>query len=255
MTTRVLALALAFIGVVPTAVVAQSGPFLEVSGDLSPVTISGTDVTWQVAHVAAGVQRDGQFGWMVTADRHQRDRLVDLSLGGSGFRRMGTWTVYGAAAFVNDPHFLYKQSVEGEVSRIFVGNLVAHLGYRHLEFPDSRVNMVQPAVSWHLPRAVLEARGFLVRNLTNDTDDVTILGRGSFDATRWMRLMAGFARGARIFDVSSFSNTSADAWIAFGSARFTLAPQWMVEIGVGGAHEDPFFSQRTVSVRIRRSFL
>lgn len=254
MTIRPLVIGAALVFAASAPAAGQGGPFLEVSGDLSPVTISGTDVTWQVAHVAGGVQRDGQHGWMVMADRHQRDRLIDLSLGASGFRRMDRWTIYGAAAFVHDPHFLYEQSVEGEISRIF-GTVVTHLGYRHLEFPDTRVGMLQPGLSWYLPRAVLEARSFLVRNLTRRTDDVTFLGRGSFDATQRVTLRAGFARGARIFDVSSFSNTDADAWVAFGSVRFTLAPQWTVEVGVGGAHEDPFFSQRTLSVRLRRSFL
>ena len=84
-----------------TPALGQTGPFVEVSGDLSPVRIGGTNVTWQVAHVAGGVQRDDQFGWMATADRHQRGQLVDFSFGASGFRRMGAWTIFGSGAFAS----------------------------------------------------------------------------------------------------------------------------------------------------------
>ena len=248
----VMSVAVACIGATP--VLAQTGPFVELSGDLSPVTIGGTDVTWQMAHVAGGVQHEGRFGWMAMVDRHQRGQVVDVSFGANGYRRMGAWTIFGSAALVDSPNFLYRHSLEGEVSRSLVGTLVAHVGYRHLEFPVSRVGILQPGLSLYFSRGMLEARTFLVRNLTAKTDNVTVLARGTFDATSRIRLMTGFARGARIFDVSSLPNTNADAWVAFGSARFEVVPQWSVEVGIGGAHEDPFFSQRTVALRLRRSF-
>jgi YaiO family outer membrane protein len=237
-----------------TPALGQTGPFLEVSGDFSPVRIGGTYVNWQMAHLATGVQQEGRFGWMAMADRHQRGNVFDVSFGANGFRRIGAWTVFGSAAFVDNPHFLYERSLEGEVSRTLVGTLVAQVGYRHLEFPNSRVGIVQPGLSLYFARGMLEARTFLVRNVTANTDNVTVLARGAFDATSRVRLMTGFARGARIFDVSSLSNPNADAWVAFGSARFAVAPLWSVEVGIGGAHEDPFFSQRTASLRVRRSF-
>ncbi len=243
---------LAWVGTTP--VLGQTGPFVEVSGDFSPVTVAGTDVTWQMAHVAGGVQQEGRFGWMAMADRHQRGLASDVSFGANGFRRIGAWTIFGSAAFVDSPHFLYEQSLEGEVSRTLVGTLVAHVGYRHLEFPESRVGILQPGVSLYFARGMLGARTFLVRNVTANTDNVTVLARGAFEATSRVRLMVGFARGARIFDVSSLSNPNADAWVAFGSARFAVAPLWSLEVGIGGAHEDPFFSQRTASLRVRRSF-
>lgn len=237
-----------------TPVFGQTGPFVELSGDLSPVQIGGTNVMWQVAHVAGGVQQDGRFGWMATADRHQRGRLVDFSIGASGFRRMGAWTVSGSAAFVDRPHFLYRTSLEGELSRSIVGTLVAHAGYRHLEFRATSVRILQPGLSLYFARGVLEARGFLVRNVTTRTDSATVRVRGAIDATSRVRLMTGVARGARIFDVSQLPNTKADAWVAFGSVRIAMTPRWRVELGLGGAHEDPFFSQRTISLRFRRIF-
>ena len=248
----VMGVVIACVGTTP--VLGQTGPFLEVSGDFSPVTIGGASVNWQMAHVAGGVQQEGRFGWMAMADRHQRGNVIDVTFGANGYRRIGAWTVFGSAAFVESPHFLYEQSLEGEVSRTLLGTLVAQVGYRHLEFPETRVGILQPGVSWYFSRGMLEARTFLVSNVTANTNNVTVLARGTFDATPRVRLMTGFARGARIFDVSALSNPNADAWVAFGSARFAVAPLWSVEIGIGGAHEDPLFSQRTASLRVRRSF-
>jgi len=53
---------------------------------------------------------------------------------------------------------------------------------------------------------------------------------------------------------AAIPNAKADARVAFGSARFTMSPQWAMEVGIGGAREDPLFSQRTASVRVRRMF-
>ena len=237
-----------------TPVFGQTGRFVEVSGDFSPVQIGAANITWQVAHLAAGVQQDGQFGWMATADRHQRGSLADVSFGASGFRRMGAWTIFGSGAFVDSPHFLYRRSLEGEVSRILLGTLVGHAGYRHLEFSGSTVRVLQPGLSYYFARGSLETRGFFVRNMTARTDNVSVLVRGTVAATSRISLMTGFARGARIFDVSTLPLTTADAWVAFGSVRFAMTPQWNIELGAGGAHEDPFFSQRTLSLRVRRIF-
>jgi len=239
-------------GVVP--VFGQTGPFIEVAGNFSPVTIGGTEITWHAARLALGVQRDGQFGWMATSDRHQRGQLFDVSFGASGFRRMGDWTIFGAGGFVSNPHFLYRRSLEGELSRRLVGTVVGHAGYRYLEFPGSDVSIIQPGASWYLPRGELITRVFLVRNLTSHENNATVLVRGAVDTTSRLRVTGGVSRGSRIFDVSAVSGSNADAWVAFGSVQFAVTPQWGVEVGVGGAHEDPFFDQRTVSLRIRSTF-
>ena len=84
-----------------TPLFAQTGAFLEGAGELSPVSIGKTDMTWQVAHAAAGVQQDGRFGWTAAVDRQQRARLVDWSFGAGGFRREGAWTFRGAGAFAS----------------------------------------------------------------------------------------------------------------------------------------------------------
>jgi len=233
---------------------AQSGPFLETAAEASPVRIGDTDTLWQVAHAAGGVQQDGRYGWVVSADRHRRNRVVNWSFGAQGFRRAGAWTVSGSAAFVDRPDFLFRRSLEGEVSRTLFGSVVLHGGYRHLEFPSTTVRILQPSLSWYLPRGEIQGRGFLVRNDGTGTRSSTILVRSSIDASPRVRLGGGAAIGDRIFDVATFADVEARSWIAFGSIRVAMTPQWHMELGIGGAHEDPLFSQRTLSLRLRRTF-
>jgi YaiO family outer membrane protein len=237
-----------------TPLFAQTGAFVEGAGELSPVSIGKANMTWQVAHAAAGVQQDGQFGWNASVDRQQRARLVDWSFGAGGFRRVGAWTLRGAGAFANQPDFLFRRSVEGELSRSVVGSLVLSGAYRHLEFRTASVHIAQPAVSWYFPRGDMELRSFIVRNTTSGAHATTMLLRGGVDTSPRIRLAGGVAIGSRIFDVAAIPNAEEDAWVAFGSARFTMSPQWAVELGIGGAREDPLFSQRTASVRVRRMF-
>ena len=237
-----------------TPLFAQTGAFLEGAGELSPVSIGKANMTWQVAHAAAGVQQDGRFGWNAAVDRQQRARLVDWSFGAGGFRRASAWTFRGAGAFASQPDFLFRRSVEGELSRSIVGSLVVSGAYRHMEFRTATVHIAQPAVSWYFARGDMELRSFIVRNTTSGTHAKTLLLRGGVDASSRVRLAGGMAIGTRIFDVAAIPNAKADAWVAFGSARFTMSPQWAVEVGIGGAREDPLFSQRTASVRVRRMF-
>ena len=243
-------------GVVLTCVSAapvagQTGPFVEVSADLSPVKLAGTNIMWQVAHLAGGIQRSGQFGWMGTSTVISGGPCSTCQSAGAA---SDGWAPgrYSGPVRLSTPRTscigcLWKASCRAASS--------GTRGYRHLDFRDSNVRIIQPGLSWYFTRGVLEARGYLVRNLTTATDNQSLLLRGTIDATSRVQVMTGFARGARIFDVSTLPNTTAGAWVAFGSVRLQMSPQWGMELGVGGAHEDPFFSQRTFSLRLRRSFL
>ena len=71
---------------------------------------------------------------------------------------------------------------------------------------------------------------------------------------RRVKLGGGGAFGERIFDIASLSTPDASAWVGFAYAHFTAGPHWGIDVGVGRAHEDPLFSQGTVTVGVRRSF-
>lgn len=230
---------------------AQATPFVELSGEVSPVRIDTYSTTWQVARLSGGVQDDGRFGLIGGADRQRRGQMTDWAFHGTAYRHLGDWTLAGSAGYSHEPQFLYRRSLEGEVARGIVGGLVLHGAYRHLDFPAADVHLIQPAASWYFSRGYVQARGFLVRNTTLDRDTQTVLLRGTVDVSPRVQLGAGTAIGARIFDVAALPDARADAWVVFGSARVRLAPQWTLSMTAGGAHEDPLFSQRTVGLGLR----
>lgn len=233
---------------------AQTVPFVEASGELSPVSIGDRDTIWRIARLSGGVLDEGRAGVTVVADRQQRDALTDWTAGVSAFRRAGDWTLLGAAGFTPDADFLYRRSLEAEVARRLVGSLVVHGGYRHLAFPAVSVHIAQPAASLYFRRGELQGRTFIVRNRTLGRTTTTVLVRGLIDASSRLTLGGGVAVGSRIFDVAALSEPEADGWVAFGYAQVRLSPQWSLNVGAGGAREDPLFTQRTVSVGLRRSF-
>jgi YaiO family outer membrane protein len=238
----------------PPSARAQSGPFVEWSSELSAVSTGAQDTTWHVARIAAGVQRDGQSGWTLGAERHRRADLVDWAAGVGGFRRAGPWTVSGAVSRGVRPDFLYRYSLDAELARIVGSGFVVHGGYRHLRFRDARVHIAEPALSWYVRDHELQVRGFLVRNTTTDRQAATVLVRGSAEVAPRVRVAAGAAVGSRIFDVTTTPNTAADGWVAFGSARVQVSRRLSLMIGAGGAEEDPLFTQRTLSLGARWTF-
>lgn len=233
---------------------AQARVFVEVSGEYSPVTIGTADLLWHVGRISGGWFDEGRSSWSVGGERHQRGRLVDWAANVNGFRRVGDWTFGVAAATTASPDFLYRYSLEGEIARRVVGTVVLHGSYRHLGFRDFDVGLVQPAVSIYFSRGEIQGRLFVVRNRTLDRDSSAVLLRGSAAVHSQVTIGGGAALGSRIFDVASLSRPEPEGWVAFGYARFAVSPGWNIDVGVGRAHEDPFFSQRTISLTLRRTF-
>jgi YaiO family outer membrane protein len=233
---------------------AQSGAYVEVTTDLSHVTTGGADTTWQVARLAAGRQVDGRFGWLFAAERHERGGLVDWAGEARGFHRNAPWTISGAASAAADPDFYYRRSLEGELARDIGGGFVAHGGYRHLQFPQASVHVLQPALSFYAGAHDLQARGYLVRNATTDQDAVTVLVRGTLQPSPRVRVGAGAAIGSRIFDVTAAPATEARGWVVFGFTQVLVSRNVRLVAGVGGAHEDPLFDQQTVTLGARWIF-
>jgi YaiO family outer membrane protein len=233
---------------------AQGRPFLEWAGELSLVRSGGRDTTWQISHVAGGVQEDGRYGWTLAGEHHRRGDLGDWVGQANAFRRAGVWIVSGGVGLAADPEFTYRQSLEGELARIVGRGFVVHGGYRYLRYRDATVHMIQPAVSWYLRGHELQARGFVVRNATTDKQSGTVLLRANLEASPRIRLAAGTALGTRIFDATAIRNTDAEAWVVFGVARIAVTPHFTVVAGAGGAHEEPMFDQRTLSLGARWTF-
>jgi YaiO family outer membrane protein len=232
---------------------AQGDYYIEAAGDYSAVEIGTSKQTWRNARLSAGFFEDGRAGWSVNAEREQREQLVDWGGSVRGFRRRGDWTFSGGIGVGADPTFSYRQSYEGELARTVVGTLVAHAGYRYLGFKSAQVHLMQPAVTLYLPHGDVGARYFIVRNATRATTTGTLLVQGTVAVHRRVKLGGGGAFGERIFDIASLSTPRASAWVGFAYAHFAASPRWGIDVGLGRAHEDPLFSQRTVTVGVRRT--
>jgi YaiO family outer membrane protein len=240
------------VGARPAA--AQNGYYIEASGDYSPVEIGTSRQTWQSSRLSGGFLDEGRAGWTIAAEREQRAQLVDWGGAIRGFRRTGDWTVTGGVGIGANPTFSYRRSYEGELARTVAGTLVAHGGYRYLGFKSVTVHLIQPGATLYLPRGDIGARYFIVRNESRATTTGTLLVQGTATVHRRLRLGGGGAFGERIFDIASLSTPNAASWVGFGYAHLAATPQWSIDIGVGRAHEDPLFSQRTLTLGVRRNF-
>jgi YaiO family outer membrane protein len=233
---------------------AQDGAFVEATAELSPVRIATYQSTWRVARVGGGVQKDGRFGWNANVERHQRGSSIDWAGTSSGFDRVGDWTFGASVGYSSAPDFLYRRSVEGELSRRIVGGLVLSGGYRYLEFPALTVSIAEPGASWYFSRGEIAAKGFVVHHEWSHRQSSVLLLRSAIDVSRRVAIGGGVAAGARIFDVDTFGRGSHDAWQAFASMRLRATEHWTMELLAGGAHEDPLFTQQTLATRLRWGF-
>jgi hypothetical protein len=81
-----------------------------------------------------------------------------------------------------------------------------------------------------------------------------LLVQATYNVNPRVRLGGGGAFGERIFDIASLSTPNAQAWVGFGYAHITANPAWSFDVSLGRAHEDPYFSQGTLTLGVRRTF-
>jgi len=247
-------LAGALTAVSPSMAEAQAKWSVDLGGERSPVTIDGVDAVWTAQRLLVGRVDPDKGGGFASVERQARFGRVDVVLAGNGYRRLGAWTVAGGAAATPDAEFWFRWSADGELSRTLVGTLVGSVAVRHIQFVTTSVDQVQPAVTWYHRRGELGARLFVTRNQVRAGTSLTGLAQGSVELMRRIRLAGGVARGDRIFDIASLSTGPAQAWMARGSLRIGIGGGAAVEVGVGFAHENPAFDQRTFTVGLRRVF-
>jgi YaiO family outer membrane protein len=247
-------LLLAIMMLVAGPAMAQGSFFAEASGTYSPVDFGTVQQTWQSSRLSGGFLDEGRAGWTVGLQREQRDRLTDWTGSASGFRRSGDWTFSGGVGLGANPTFSYRRSFEGELARRVVGSLVAHGGYRYLDFTSASIHLIQPAVTLYLPHGDIGARYFVVRNATRATTTGTLQVHASVTVNPRLRLGGGSAFGERIFDIASLQTPTANAWVGYGYAHITASPQWSFDLSIGRAHENPSFSQGVLTLGVRRTF-
>jgi YaiO family outer membrane protein len=215
---------------------------------------NGHDTLWTTRRVQASLVREGQSGLFGGVERHERDDLVDVALFATGYRRLGDWTVGGGMAATPSANYLYRFSLEGEVSRRVSGTLVATISYRYLDYPAATVNQVSPAATWYHARGEVAAKFYVTRNVTLDRTSITCLVRAIHDVGPRLRLGGGASYGDRTFDVASLASGPVRAWVVYGNVRVGLTHRDFVDLSLGAAHEAPAFHQTTLALAYRRVF-
>lgn len=218
------------------------------------MTIDEVPTTWSQQTLTVGFLRETEGGWRAVAERQERSGVTDYVFSAGGYRRLGDWTVAGSVAATPQADFWFKRAFDVEVSRRVVGTVVASAAYRYMDFPTAEVHQVQPALTYYHARGDVEARVYATQNSNWDHPSFTVLLRTAFRMNRRLELSGAVARGDRIFDIASLADGGASAWTARVSLRVLVSARNEIAIGGGLAHEEPAFSQRTLTLAYRRLF-
>lgn len=232
--------------------VAAENGWLELGGERSGVSIG--EATWWAGRFEAAIRREGSGGASLTVEPLARFGARDVALGAAGYRFAGAWTVSGRVGVTPEADFSPALTLEAELARRVVGTWVGHAGYRLLRFPSASVHVVSPALTWYGPRAEVQVRGFVSRNVTAGTRGGALLLRMSWQASARVRLLAGASRGEHLFDFVPLSDRPAPGYIVFAGAQLRASARDTVGIDLRLAGEEPGFRQRALGLSYRRAF-
>jgi YaiO family outer membrane protein len=250
-----IAIVAALAGGVPAHAQEPEGWTLHVSGERAGVTLFDQPGTWWTGRVQLGVRREGKGGAFGAVEAYRRFGLDDVTVVAAGWRHAGPWSFYAEGGVTPDANFYYRHSAEVEAYRtIRSSRWVPHLGYRYWRFPQDSVHLLSPRITRYGARSEIHARLILVRNATRDTDSAAVFARGWYDATPRLRLGGGFAKGERIFDVTSLPRDPAPGWVVFGEARVGVTARDAVGVVLRAAEEKEDFDLFGVTLSYRRAF-
>lgn len=227
---------------------------LDLTGDRAAVALGASHHTWWSGRAQVTRTREGTGGVFVAVEPMRRFSATDVTLIAAGWRLAGPWSFYGEAGVTPGADFHYRHSAEIEAYRRLKGSWAAHGAYRYWAFPGQSLHLVSPRVTRYGGRSELHARLSFVSNATHGTRSESVLVRGHFDLRPRLRLGGGFARGERIFDVTSLPREPAPGWVAFAEARVGLAAGHSIGIVGRVAEEGSTFDQTAVGLTYRKTF-
>jgi YaiO family outer membrane protein len=245
--------------VAPTSPLAPASPAaspwgVDYSSERADVTSSGVPATWAVDRAQLSWVRADEGGWFASVERDERYGLTDVSFAARGYRRSGDWTVLVGASAAPGAEFLPRVSFESELSRRIAGSVVASAAYHFLQFPATPIHQAQPALTWYHARGQVEGRFFLTYNPLRDGTSTALLIHATQLLAPRLRLDAGAAYGDRIFDVASLPFGTAPSATAFARVGIGFTKHDFIVIGVTGAHEQPAFDYRSLTLGYQRRF-
>lgn len=245
-----------FVLAVPAASTGQpASPWrVDYTSERAAVSTNAVESTWLTHRIQTTWSRPNEGGWLVALERQSRYGFTDVTASGRGYRRVGDWTFAAGAGATPAADFLFRASLEGDVSRRVVGTIVATGGYRFLSFAAADIHQVQPALTWYHARGEVEARVFLTRNVARDRTTPAVLMRTTYAVNPRLQLTAGASLGDRIFDIAAFQSGTAESRVVFGSALVGITAHDFVNFGATVANEHPAFTYRSFTLGYRRVF-
>lgn len=227
----------------------------ELRTEPSSVHIHGHGVTWWTSRAQLGFRDDPRGAAFGAVEVQRRGELTDSSLQAGGHRRLGDWTVGGQASVGLDAVFVPELAVEAQLSRRMVGGFVAQLGYRHLRFVPTDVDLVSPAAFYYFASGWVEARFDAGRNHAFDHDIRVGLLRARWDRSGKWAAGVGLAVGQYLYDaLGVIGGDGGDGWTAFVHGELRLSPRDALRLDLSAGEEGPAFRQRSVGLSYRRGF-
>lgn len=233
----------------------SSSPWsIDLARDRATATNGGAKSIWATERLQVSWTRPDEGGWLVSIERQQRERLVDVATAARAYKRAGDWTMTAGVSSTVDAEFLSRVSAEAELSRRVMGTLVASLGYRYLDFRLLDVHQAQPALTWYHSKGEVAGTLFISRNTATGRTSPTIQLRTYSQVRSRLRIGGGVAYGDRMFDIASLPAGASHSIAAFGQVRVGLTALDSIEIGGVVAREDPAFRYKSFSFGYRRTF-
>ena len=225
------------------------------SGDRAGITLFDEPGTWWTGRMQVGFRREGKGGAFGAVEAYRRFGLTDTTFVAAGWKHKGAWSFYGEGGLTPEANFYYRHSFEIEAYRqIGKGRWVPHLAYRYWRFPQDNVHLLSPRVTRYGARSEIHARLMLVHNATRDTDSAAVLARAWYDVRPRFRVGGGFAKGERIFDITSLPRDPAPGWVVFGEARYGVTPKDAIGVTLRAAEEGEDFDLTGITLSYRRAF-
>lgn len=218
----------------------------------SHVTVNGNDGEWNAWSL--GLARDSGAGrrFAATIARQDRNGLSDDELHVSASARAGAWDATATVQISPDPVFLPEWGYHVQVERAAGANRRAGVGYRTLQFNDSRVHLRSAHATFYRGDDELGIEYRVGRNAALDHDIRVLQARAAMIRGR-NRFAVYVARGDYLFDALGIPGGDGDGWSANVAYARAITPSTTLRWELGAGGEADTFRQRSVAVSLHYS--
>ena len=247
--------ALAALTFVPGMTFAANGWSIDAGIEPSTVDIGTREERWRTTRIQ-GAWRDQNVGGLsVAVESQKRERETDGLVSIGGFRRLDDWTLSGQISGGVDRDFIYRYSIEPQISRRLFGNFVGQAGYMYRKFDQTRVHLGTIGGTQYYANGEVEVRVSYGRNKPSDRAIKVLSLRGVRDDGSAFSYGGSATVGRNIYDAINVPGVGGNrAWIAGAFVRYRLDANNSFRLDATVGREEPSFRQRGIALSYRRTF-